>query len=332
MLLEVVPTAEERRLLLEFGGDVGSLERPEQLLRTLACIPRLEGRLRAMRFKAQLEIDLEELMLTPVAELGAACEAVGGSQPLHALLQVVLDVGNALNAGTAKGNAVGFKLTTLLKLAELKAKDKKTTLLTYVLQVVRANAPAIQRVVGLHKAVKAAARVSLDELRLKKAEVERGLAQVDAEITWHDEQRLREQSEQGEGGGAAEDDQFPEVFTEFYNWAMERKDAFDEALARAERLFAETSALLGEGDAKEPHEVFDTLDKFIVRFEAAMREADDEQRAAEEQAARPARAPAKPKKQLRSRPSIVPGRAIPGFGALSIRRNNKDAAAAAARP
>ena len=40
-------------------------------------------------------------------------------------MQVVLDVGNCLNAGTAKGNAVGFKLTTLLKLAELKAQVRR---------------------------------------------------------------------------------------------------------------------------------------------------------------------------------------------------------------
>ena len=49
----------------------------------------------------------------------------------QALLQVVLSIGNALNGGTAKGNAPGFKLSTLLKLAELKAADKKTTLLHY---------------------------------------------------------------------------------------------------------------------------------------------------------------------------------------------------------
>lgn len=70
------------------------------------------------------------------------------------------------------------------------------------------------------QAVNEATRVSLDELQAKKAEAERGLSQVDAEITWHDEQRLR-------GGDAAEEDQFPEVFTEFYNWAAERKEHFD---------------------------------------------------------------------------------------------------------
>ena len=60
------------------------------------------------------------------------------SSPPQQLLQVVLDVGNALNAGTGKGNAVGFKLGALLKLSELKSSDKgdkKTTLLHFVVEV-----------------------------------------------------------------------------------------------------------------------------------------------------------------------------------------------------
>ena len=205
-------------------------------------------------------------------------------------------------------------MSTLLKLADLKAVDKKTTLLHYVVEVVRKNAPNIMRVCELQKVVREATRVSLDELQSKKAETERGLRQVDTEISWHEDQSLRE-------GDAADDDLFPEVFTEFYNWASERKEYFDEALAQASALFREVHfdhllglpspflsvhglpwpptafhglpwssrtssqlrwppspfadaallgpwqvcALLGEADVKEPEELFDTLDKFVVR-------------------------------------------------------------------
>jgi hypothetical protein len=236
-------------------------------------------------------------------------------------MQVVLDVGNALNAGTAKGNAVGFKLSTLLKLAELKGNDKKTTLLHFVAEVVLQSAPAIiavrdaQKVVHLpssptisrhlpmcmqvcdaQKVVRDACRVSLDELQAKKLEVERGLAQVDAEITWHDEQRLRG----GGGSSVAEEDQFPEVFTEFYNWAAEKKDEFDEKLESVTSGFAEARDLLGESEVKEPSDLFDTLEKFIRRFETVYREVDEAKRAADEQRESSAKAPGS-KKQLRSR-------------------------------
>jgi len=275
MVMEMVPTAEERVKLQEYSGELGALDKPERMLRTLSFIPRLEGRLKAMRFKAQLEADMDAILMQQVDDLHTACKLVCDSQELHALMQIVLDVGNALNAGTAKGNAVGFKLSTLLKLAELKALDKKTTLLHFVVEVVHTSAPGVVKVIEMQKAVRDAMRVSLDELAVKKVETERGLAHVDAEITWHDEQRLR-------GGDAGEEDQFPEVFTEFYNWAAERKEVFDEELAKVQKLFGEAAELMGEGNAKEPADLFDVLEKFIRRFEAVTKEVDDEKRAAEE--------------------------------------------------
>ena len=63
-----------------------------------------------MRFMAQLQVDMYGgTLMQSVKDLREACEAVKASTELHALLQIVLDVGNALNAGTAKGNAIGFR-------------------------------------------------------------------------------------------------------------------------------------------------------------------------------------------------------------------------------
>ena len=314
MVLEIAPTAEEKALLMNYTGEVTNLDKPELMLRQLADIPRLEKRLRVMMFKAQLEVDMDGVLMQRCSELAAACKAIKSCKELHALMQIVLNVGNALNAGTSKGNAVGYKLSTLLKIAELKAADKKTTLLHYVVEVVRKNAPTIsQPVFELQKVVRDASRISLEELHSKKAEAEAGLRKVDEEITWHDEQRLRE------GDGTTKDaseyeDQFPEIFTLFYNEFSENKDKFVEQLEEAEGTFKEVCGLLGEAEAKEPEDVFDTLEKFVVRFEAVSREAEEARRLAASQSARTAAAaaaaakPVKERKQLKSsRPSIIPG-------------------------
>ena len=314
MVLEIAPTAEEKALLMNYTGEVTNLDKPELMLRQLADIPRLEKRLRVMMFKAQLEVDMDGVLMQRCSELAAACKAIKSCKELHALMQIVLNVGNALNAGTSKGNAVGYKLSTLLKIAELKAADKKTTLLHYVVEVVRKNAPTIsQPVFELQKVVRDASRISLEELHSKKAEAEAGLRKVDEEITWHDEQRLRE------GDGTTKDaseyeDQFPEIFTLFYNEFSENKDKFVEQLEEAEGTFKEVCGLLGEVEAKEPEDVFDTLEKFVVRFEAVSREAEEARRLAASQSARTAAAaaaaakPVKERKQLKSsRPSIIPG-------------------------
>ena len=136
-----------------------------------------------MMFKAQLESEMDGVLVKQVDCLRDACKAVHESKELQALFQVVLSVGNALNAGTGKGNAVGFKLSALLKLSELKSsdkQDKKTTLLHFVVEVVHQSAPGIVRICEQQKAVRDATRVSLDELNAKKLEAERGLTQVAA--------------------------------------------------------------------------------------------------------------------------------------------------------
>ena len=83
-------------------------------------------------------------------------------------MQVVLDVGNALNAGTNKGNALGFRVGTLLKLAELKAQDKKTTLLHFTADVVNKSAPELKGVLKMKDLVGETARVPLEELGARR--------------------------------------------------------------------------------------------------------------------------------------------------------------------
>ena len=99
-------------------------------------------------------------LLQQVDSLKAACEAVQGSAELQALMQIVLHIGNALNAGTARGNAAGFRPSALLKLADHKAADKKTTLLHYTVEVVQTNAPKVRRVTALLPTLAQASRAS----------------------------------------------------------------------------------------------------------------------------------------------------------------------------
>ncbi|CAI5955252.1 unnamed protein product [Closterium sp. NIES-65] len=47
-------------------------------------------------------------------------------------MQTILSLGNALNQGTARGSAVGFKLDSLLKLTDTKTRNNKMTLMHYL--------------------------------------------------------------------------------------------------------------------------------------------------------------------------------------------------------
>ena len=57
------------------------------------------------------------------------------SKRLRGIMQTVLSIGNALNEGTARGQANAFKLNSLLKLTELRGKQGFTAL-HYLCQVI----------------------------------------------------------------------------------------------------------------------------------------------------------------------------------------------------
>jgi len=66
MLLEILPTADEAAKLLAYDGDAECLDRPETMLRSIADVPRLQGRIKAMMFKAQLESEMDGVLIKQV--------------------------------------------------------------------------------------------------------------------------------------------------------------------------------------------------------------------------------------------------------------------------
>jgi len=108
------------------------------------------------------------------------------------LLEAVLKTGNRMNVGTARGGAMAFKLDTLLKLADVKGTDGKTTLLHFVVQeMVRSRKPPPARaaegqpdiVTGLAAEltnVRKTATVDLDVLTTSVSSLSHGLSRIKA--------------------------------------------------------------------------------------------------------------------------------------------------------
>jgi len=73
-----------------------------------------------------------------VDHLGAACQELRASKRFHTLLAMILELVNEINTGGEGGaSAVGFTLESLTKLSETKAFDNKTTVLKYLVKVIR---------------------------------------------------------------------------------------------------------------------------------------------------------------------------------------------------
>ena len=107
-MLPFVPTADEKALLAGHTGPVESLGAAEQYYLSIMHIPRLAQRLRcwdiAFKFEARVEFVQAQL------EAGIlACRAIKTSKAFKRFLDLVLTVGNVLNAGGFRGSAAAVR-------------------------------------------------------------------------------------------------------------------------------------------------------------------------------------------------------------------------------
>ncbi|KAH0914712.1 hypothetical protein HID58_029158 [Brassica napus] len=145
-LIKFCPTKEEMELLrqarselyqrkiLIYTGDKEMLGKCEQFFLELMKVPRIEAKLRVFGFKITFASQAEDLK-SCLNTINAATKEVKESAKLRQIMQTILTLGNALNQGTARGSAVGFKLDSLLKLSDTRARNNKMTLMHYLCKV-----------------------------------------------------------------------------------------------------------------------------------------------------------------------------------------------------
>ena len=139
-LLAVAPTAEECEMLRAYDGDAALLGSTERYFLELSAIPRLTARLRAwvvqQRFVAQASDLIERHRC-----LTAALDSMRTSAPLHAALKLVLQLGNRLNAGTARGDAAGVRIESLSQLTGGHASRSSSSVLGFLVRHIHKAAP-----------------------------------------------------------------------------------------------------------------------------------------------------------------------------------------------
>uniref|UniRef100_A0A0E0M6R8 Formin-like protein n=1 Tax=Oryza punctata TaxID=4537 RepID=A0A0E0M6R8_ORYPU len=132
-LVKMAPTKEEELKLRDFTGDLSKLGSAERFLKAVLDVPFAFKRVDVMLYRANFENEVNYLRKS-FQTLEAACDDLRGSRLFLKLLEAVLRTGNRMNVGTNRGEAKAFKLDTLLKLADVKGTDGKTTLLHFVVQ------------------------------------------------------------------------------------------------------------------------------------------------------------------------------------------------------
>ena len=222
-----------------------------------------------------------------------ACDEVRSSERLRKMMAMILTLVNHINTGGDGTLADGFSLDALLKLNEAKAFDKKTSVLEYLVKLVRENdmslldfkldietVPIAQNIVldGLISD----AKLLSDELQsvheTAKSEADRLEEQgklIDLTLTQLKEQRTAIR----EIGGIAHYNKVDhksgrtpmERFTLFAN---QKVDSSLAALGDLKDNYSKVLAYFGEDENMSSNDFFGTLQKFILEFKTAAEKVD----------------------------------------------------------
>lgn len=219
--------------------------------------------------------------LTPrITNVMEASREVARSRRLRKLLELVLALGNYMNRG-ARGNASGFRLASLNRLADTKSSSVKgTTLLHFLVQIVERKFKDLLKLDEDIPHVREAAKVSLGEMEKDISMLRNGLTEVSREIEFN-----------RSAGTPPPGDRFLPVMREFQAQATVRFAELEDQFQDMKTRFDRAVRLFGEdGSVIQPDEFFGIFDHFLNSFAEAKhdnesfrkRQEEDEKRAKQE--------------------------------------------------
>nr|CAD1840175.1 unnamed protein product [Ananas comosus var. bracteatus] len=181
-LIKFTPTKEEMELLKGYNGDKESLGECERYFLELMKVPRVESKLRVFSFKIHFRSQVSDLRRN-LNIVNSAAEEIRSSMKLKRIMQTILSLGNALNQGTARGSAVGFRLDSLLKLSDTRARNNKMTLMHYLCKVLADKLPELLDFPKDLVSLEVASKIQLKYLAEEMQAVSKGLEKVEQELT-----------------------------------------------------------------------------------------------------------------------------------------------------
>ena len=290
VLINAVPADSEVELLRAWQGDRTQLAAVEQYFLEIMDIPRLKERIAALIFKQTYSANLDGVQAA-LTTLRLACSAISGEQTLPKVLKWALEVGNHLNSGTYRGNARGIKLEGLLMMDDVKANDRKTSILQYVVRQLLPDTPEIRTLAAqLGASVRSASQVSLDATQAALADPEKGLQTMQEEALHALDVETSETVTSDVARAAAAS--FRDVMLPFTQRVEEELAATRGAMRATVDLLRDANTYLGEDvtPTLDLIRILKTVVEFVEKVDKAVKEVDAEKRRRDKEAARAAKA------------------------------------------
>ncbi|OWZ05782.1 hypothetical protein PHMEG_00022060 [Phytophthora megakarya] len=178
---EFLPTSEEAATVSGYTGDKEKLGEAEKFILEIAKVKRYAPRMECLVYKLSFTSRSAEVAAS-LAHLQKAGEEVKGSRLLKTLLAMVLKLGNTLNGSGESNEIKGFTVDSLLRLGHTKAVNQKTTVLHYLVRLVKKNHPQVLDFQAELRSVPLASRESFDTIDEEFKKLERGLTSLTTEL------------------------------------------------------------------------------------------------------------------------------------------------------
>ncbi|XP_024012614.1 formin-like protein 13 [Eutrema salsugineum] len=258
-LIKFCPTTEEIEKLTGYNGDKDMLGKCELFFLEMMKVPRVEKKLRVLSFKIQFCSQISELR-NSLSVVNSAAEQIKSSEKFKRIMQTILALGNALNQGTSRGNAVGFKLDSLPKLSETRATNYRRNLMHYLCWILSEKIPEVLDFPKDLSSLEPATKIQLKFLADEMQALNKGLENVEEELS----------SSKKDGPIS---DNFNKILKEFLHYAEGEVRSLASLYSGVVRNLDGLILYFGEDPAKYPFEqVVSTLLNFVRLFNRAHEE------------------------------------------------------------
>ncbi|KAK4700741.1 hypothetical protein P7C70_g5503, partial [Phenoliferia sp. Uapishka_3] len=241
-------------------NELFELDSADRFLVECLRIYRVNERVKSMLYRCQFEDTIGSLE-QDASKIYAAARSLLDAPHFEELLQLVLMLGNFMNATGHKGGAFGFKVTSINKLVDTKsATTSSKTLLHFTAATVTKMMPSTEAFLDELSKAADAYKADIGHVRAKVADLRASQKALDLELENYVEVPDLDPR-----------DQFPKKMFRFAKVARERLDALGDLFTLAEKAVNDALAFYGEDNKSIPttQEFFGIFKTFVTSYKKA---------------------------------------------------------------
>uniref|UniRef100_A0A8C5CL57 Diaphanous related formin 2 n=1 Tax=Gadus morhua TaxID=8049 RepID=A0A8C5CL57_GADMO len=180
-LIKNLPEQKQLSALAELKGEYEELVESEQFGIVMSSVKLLRPRLNGILFKLTFEEQVNNIR-PDIMSVTFACEEVKKSESFSKLLELVLLVGNYMNAGSRNAQTFGFNISFLCKLRDTKSVEHNITLLHFLAELCQEKHPEIMSFPDELEHVESASRVPAEILSSSLSNMEKQIQRLESDI------------------------------------------------------------------------------------------------------------------------------------------------------